>query len=136
MSLADAIKRTMDVRDVPTVEVARRMGQDYDRATFYRLATGVTTDPRLGTLIVLCRVLDVAPTELLHLAGCWPASDHPGDTLDLHLRAAFTQVQALPTAEKQRAATLIAALADAWDAPSAVKTAPAAAGNGQDEDAA
>ncbi len=86
MSLADAITRTIDVRDVPTVEVARRMGQDYDRATFYRLATGATTDPRLGTFIVLCRALDVAPTEFLHLAGYWPASDHPDDTLDLHPR--------------------------------------------------
>jgi len=135
MSLADAITRTIDVRDVPTVEVARRMGQDYDRATFYRLATGATTDPRLGTLIVLCRALDVAPTELLHLAGCWPASNHPSDVLDLHLRAAFAQVQALPTAEKQRAATLIAALADAWDVPSDVGTAPGATDSGQDEDA-
>ncbi len=134
MSLADAIKRTMDVRNVPTVEVARRMGQDYDRATFYRLATGATTDPHLGTLITLCRALDVAPTELLHLAGCWSASDHPGDTLDLHLRAAFTQVQALPTAEKQRAATLIAALTDAWDVPSDVETAPGTTdSSGQDE---
>jgi len=136
MSLADAIKRTMDVRDIPTVEVARRMGEDYDRATFYRLATGATTDPRLGTFIVLCRALDVAPTEFLHLAGCWPASDHPGDALDLRLRAAFAQARALPPAEKQRAATLIAALADAWDAPSDVGTVPVAAASGQDEDVA
>lgn len=136
MSLADAIKRTMDVRAIPTVDVARRMGQDYDRATFYRLANGATTDPRLSAFIVLCRALDVAPTEFLHLAGYWPASDHPDDTLDLHLRAAFAQVQARPTAEKQRAATLIATLTDAWDAPADVGMAPGPTDSGQHEDAA
>lgn len=138
MSLVDAIRQTMDVRAVSTAEVARRMGEDAHVGTFYRLANGATRDPLLGTFIVLCRTLDVAPTEFLQLAGVWAASEpeHPVDALDLHLRAAFAQARALPPAEQQHAVTLIAALTDAWNAPADGGTAPGAVDSGHDEDAA
>src|SRR5579875_4214759 len=86
MSLAEAIKETMNARGLQTAEVARRLGEGYDRATFYRLLNGATTEPRLGTLLGLCRVLEVSPTELLQLAGLWPYIERPVDVLDVRLR--------------------------------------------------
>ncbi len=75
MSLSEAIKQTMNARDLSTAEVARRLGEGCDRATFYRLLSGATTEPRLGTLVGLCEVLEISPTELLQLAGLWPQRD-------------------------------------------------------------
>jgi len=116
MSLADAIKQTMNARDLPTAEVARRLGEGYDRATFYRLLNGATTEPRLGTLVGLCEVLDVSPTELLQLAGLWPYRDRLADALDLRLRGAFAQLQLLPTDEKRRAARIVSCVVESWGA--------------------
>ncbi len=115
MSLADAIKKTMNARELPTAEVARRLGEGYDRATFYRLLNGATTEPRLGTLVGLCEVLDISPTELLQLAGLWPHRDRLADALDLRLRGAFSRLQALPNDEKRRAARIVGSIADSWD---------------------
>ncbi len=115
MSLSDAIKQTMNARDLPTAEVARRLGEGYDRATFYRLLNGATTEPRLGTLVGLCEVLEISPTELLQLAGLWPHRDRLADALDLRLRGAFSRLQALPNDEKRRAARIVGSIADSWD---------------------
>ena len=105
----------MEVRGWQTAEVARRLGEDYDRATFYRLLNGATTDPRLGTLISLCRALELSPTELLQLAGAWPYRDRAPDVLDSRLRGAFAQLRSLPIDEKRRAIRLVLAIAEAWD---------------------
>jgi transcriptional regulator with XRE-family HTH domain len=118
MSLSEAIKQTMNARDLPTAEVARRLGEGYDRATFYRLLNGATTEPRLGTLVGLCEVLDISPTELLQLSGLWPHRDRLADALDLRLRSAFARLQSLPTQEKRRAAKIVGCIADSWDAQS------------------
>src|SRR5579875_1832125 len=104
MSLKEAIRKTMDARGLPAAEVARRLGEDYDRATFYRLLNGSTTDPRLDTLIALCAALEISPTELLQLAGFWPYYDRLTDPIDLRLRDAFARLQVLATDEKQHAA--------------------------------
>jgi len=114
MSLADAIKQTMNARDLPTAEVARRLGEGYDRATFYRLLNGATTEPRLGTLVGLCEVLEISPTELLQLAGLWPHRDRLADALDLRLRSAFAQLQSLPNDEKRRAAKIVSCVVESW----------------------
>ena len=117
MSLADAIKQTMEARGLHTAEVARRLGEGYDRATFYRLLNGATTEPRLGTLLGLCRVLEVSPTELLQLSSLWPHHDRPADALDVRLRDSFAQLQALPLEDKRRAVTVVGCIADSWEPP-------------------
>jgi len=115
MSLAVAIKQTMLARGVTTAEAAARLSAEQDRATFYRLVNGATTEPRLGTLVQLCRALDTSPSELLELAGVW-APEAPGHASpdDLRLRGAFGQVRALPVAVQQRVVPLVEAVALAW----------------------
>jgi len=86
MSLSEAIKQTMNARDLSTAEVARGLGKGCDRATFYRLLNGATTEPRLGTLVGLCDVLEISPTELLQLAGLWPQRGRAADAQGVRLR--------------------------------------------------
>jgi len=116
MSLSEAIKQTMNARDLSTAEVARGLGKGCDRATFYRLLSGATTEPRLGTLVGLCDVLEISPTELLQLAGLWPQRDRAADAQGVRLRRAFARVQALPPEDKRRAIAVITSVADGWDA--------------------
>jgi len=116
VSLAEAIKETMDARGFQTADVARRLGEGNDRATFYRLLNGTTTEPRLGTLLGLCRALEVSPTELLQLAGVWPYIERPPDSLDVRLREAFAQLQSLPLEDKRRAVSVVACVAASWEA--------------------
>jgi len=112
MSLAHAIAQTMQAHGLKTAQVAERLGETQDRATFYRLLNGTTTEPRLGTLVQLCIALQTTPSELLELAGVW-SPDTPGRAGpdDLRLRQAFGQVRALPADGKQWATPLVAALA-------------------------
>jgi len=112
MSLAHAIKQTMQAHALTTAQVARRLGMEYDRATFYRMLNRTTTEPRLATLVQLCIALETTPSELLELAGVW-SPDTPGRAGpdDLRLRQAFGQVRALPADGKQWATPLVAALA-------------------------
>lgn len=105
----------MNARALPTAEVARRLGEGYDRATFYRLLSGATTEPRLGTLVGLCQVLEVSPTELLQLAGLWPYRERPVDALDLKLRDSFAQLQLLPAEDKRRAVSVVSCIVETWE---------------------
>jgi DNA-binding Xre family transcriptional regulator len=115
MSLATAIDETMRARGLRTVELAKRLGLEYDRATLYRMLSGATKEPRLGTLVQLCIALETSPSELLELAGVWAPGVPGGATAeDLRLRGAFRQVRALPMATQQQVAPLIEALATAW----------------------
>ncbi len=123
MSLATAIKAAMGARGLRAAEVTKRMvdGDDTwnDRTTFYRLLNGATPDPRLGTLITLCKALEVSPTELVQMAEVWPYHDRPTAPIDLALRAVFAQMQTLPAAEKRRVAALVAHIAEAYSTHSA-----------------
>jgi len=115
MSLATAIDETMRAHELTAAGVARRLGLEQDRATFYRMLGGRTKEPRLGTLVQLCIALETTPSELLELAGVW-SPDTPGQATpdDLRLRGAFGQVRALPMAMQQRAVPLVEALATGW----------------------
>ena len=115
MALAEAVKEIMEARGLRTADVARRLGEGYDRATFYRILNGATTEPRLGTLVGLCRVLEVSPTELLQLADLWPYRERPVDTLDLQLRNAFAQLRLLPFEDKRRVVSVVSCIAEAWE---------------------
>ncbi len=116
MSLAHAIRQTIQARELTAAEVAGRLGEAQDRTTFYRTLNGETKEPRLNTLVQLCIALDTSPSELLELAGMW-SPDTPGRVGpdDLRLRQAFGQMRALPMEGQQWAAPLVAALATALD---------------------
>jgi len=115
MSLATAIRETMLARGLRTVELAKRLGLEYDRANFYRMLNGATKEPRLGTLVQLCIALETSPSELLKLAGVWAPGVPGGATPDdLRLRGAFGQVRALPMDMQHRAVPLVEALATGW----------------------
>jgi len=114
MSLAHAITQTMQAHALTTAQVTERLGETQDRAPFYRMLNGATTEPRLGTLVRLCIALETTPSELLELAGVW-SPDTPGRAGpdDLRLRQAFGRMGVLPQDGKQWAAPLVAALATA-----------------------
>jgi len=71
MSLAHAIKQTMQAHNLSTAQVATHVGMEQDRAAFYHMLNGVTTEPRLATFIQLCITLGTTPSELLELAEVW-----------------------------------------------------------------
>ncbi len=114
MSLAQAITQTMQAHGLKAAHVAERLSENQDRATFYRLVNGATTEPRLGTLVQLCIALETTPSELLELAGVWsPKTPGHAGPDDLRLRHAFAEIGALPMDGKQWAVSLVAALATA-----------------------
>ncbi len=114
MSLAHAITQTMQAHDLTSATVAARLGETQDRATFYRMVNGATTEPRLATVVQLCIALETSPSELLELAGVWsPDTPRRAGPDDLRLRAAFGQLRALPADGKQWVVPLVAALATA-----------------------
>lgn len=114
VSLAEAISQILAARGLRHEEMARRLGDNRYRGPFYRLMTGRTTDPRLGTFIDVCLALEVTPTELVQLAGLWPHKDREPDALDSTLRAAFARLQALPTEDKRSAIRLVSGIAEGW----------------------
>ncbi len=114
MSLAHAITQIMQAHDLTTAQVANRLGETQDRATFYRALSGATKEPRLGTLVQLCIALETNPSELLDLAEVRsPGTPGGAEPLDLRLRQAFGQMGVLPTDGKQWTAAVVAALATA-----------------------
>src|ERR687886_3037539 len=132
MALAEAVKEIMEARGLRTADVARRLGEGYDRATFYRILNGATTEPRLGTLVGLCRVLEVSPTELLQLAELWPHRERPVDTLDLQLRNAFAQLRLLPFEDKRRVVSVVRCFGGALGAKPEQAAAKRNTGGGRD----
>lgn len=117
MSLAQAITQTMQAHGLKTAQVAERLGETQDRATFYRMVNGATTEPRLLTLVQLCIALETSPSELLELADVWsPTTPGHVGLDDLRLRQVFGQLRALPVEGKQWTVPLVAALATALTA--------------------
>jgi transcriptional regulator with XRE-family HTH domain len=93
MSLTDAIARLAAARGMTPAEVA-----DSGRRTpsaLYRILSGQTTDPRTSTLLELCQTLRTSPGELLGLAGLVEPAASEVTTIDVALRQAFREVQAL-----------------------------------------
>jgi DNA-binding Xre family transcriptional regulator len=114
VALAEAIKEIMEARGWRPGDVARRLGGEYDRTAFYSVLKGATPEPRLSTLVVLCRALEVNPTQLLQMAGLWPYRERQVEPLDLQLRAAFAQLRVLPFDDKQRVVAIVTCLARTW----------------------
>ncbi len=63
MSLAHAIAQTMQAHRLTSAQVAERLGETRDHATFYRMVNGATKEPRLGTLVRLCIALETTPVQ-------------------------------------------------------------------------
>jgi transcriptional regulator with XRE-family HTH domain len=114
VALAEALKEIMEARGLRPAEVARRLSGEYDRATLYSMLKGDTTQPRLGTLVALCRALELSPTELLQRAELWPYRERSEESLDLRLRAVFAQLRVLPSDERQRVVAIVSCLAARW----------------------
>jgi len=115
MSLATAIKHTMLAHGLTAAEVSKRLGEEQERATFYRMVNGATKEPRLATLVRLCIALETNPSDLLELAGVWsPETPGYASPDDLRLRGAFGRVRALPTDTQQRVVPVVEALATVW----------------------
>lgn len=114
MSLAEGLARVMASRGLTTRDVLQRLGQQRDRATFYRLLSGQTENPRLDTLLSLCTAMDTSPNELLDQAEVFPQRPRSADPYDLRLRIAFRRLQALPPETKAVATTQILLLIETW----------------------
>jgi len=66
-----------------------------------RVLRSVTRDPRISTLIHVCRLIDVDPTQVLTRAGMWPASMSSGGSGrsaadEDRLQATYRRCAALP----------------------------------------
>jgi transcriptional regulator with XRE-family HTH domain len=114
MSLAEGLTRVMASRGLTTRDVLKRLGQQRDRATLYRLLAGQTENPRLDTLLSLCTAMDTSPNELLDQAEVFPQRPRSADPQDLRLRMAFRRLQSLPPDAKALAITQVVLLAETW----------------------
>jgi transcriptional regulator with XRE-family HTH domain len=85
MSLRSAILGILDARSSLPAEMADRMGTR-DRATFYRVVSGDTADPRVSTLLEICAVFAIGPSDLLQLAGLYRQDEPRAGIIDLELR--------------------------------------------------
>ncbi|MBI4498520.1 MAG: helix-turn-helix transcriptional regulator [Chloroflexi bacterium] len=85
------------------------------RSAVYRILAGKSTDPRLSTVLAICEVLGVSPTELAQLAGLYPRVERRSASWDLRLRQAFGTIQALDPEVKGLAITLVEATVDVLD---------------------
>ena len=66
-----------------------------------RVLRSVTRDPRISTLIHVCRLIDVDPTQVLTRAGMWPTSTSGGGSARSaeegdRLQATYRRCAALP----------------------------------------
>ena len=112
MSISKAIRDLIEARGLRPVEVADRLEGTRNRATFYRLVSGNTNDPRASTLVGVCNALAISPNELLQLAGRLPFRERSPNLLDVELRQAFGEVQNLNDDDRRLCLTILRGLID------------------------
>jgi transcriptional regulator with XRE-family HTH domain len=95
MSIGTAVRDVIEARGLRPAEIADRVGGTRNRATFYRVLSGETSDPRVSTLLEICSALTISPGELLQLAGLYQAQERPLKLIDIELRQAFGEIQQL-----------------------------------------
>ena len=110
MSLSEALQELLDARGWRPAELITRVSGTRNRATFYRLLAGETPEPRLTSLVKLCNVLAVSPSELLRLAGMLEDQRHPPALVQVELRQAFGELQDLNDEDRQLCLALMHAL--------------------------
>jgi DNA-binding Xre family transcriptional regulator len=94
MSLAEAIAGLARVRGMKPADVVEATSTR-NPASLYRILSGETEDPRISTLLELCRTLHTDPGELLGLAGLVEPAAGEVTTIDVALRQAFREVREL-----------------------------------------
>jgi transcriptional regulator with XRE-family HTH domain len=112
MSIGKAVRDLIEARGLRPAEVADRLGGKRNRATFYRLLSGETTDPRVSTLLEICYALTTSPSELLQLAGMLQYQERSMDLIDVELRQAFGELQALNDDDKRMCLAMLRGVID------------------------
>jgi transcriptional regulator with XRE-family HTH domain len=112
MSIGKAVRELIEARGLRPAEVADRLGGKRNRATFYRLLSGETSDPRVSTLLEICNSLTTSPSELLQLAGLLHYQERSLELIDVELRQAFGELQALNEDDKRVCLAMLRAVID------------------------
>jgi transcriptional regulator with XRE-family HTH domain len=112
MSIGKAVRDLIEARGLRPAEVADRLGGKRNRATFYRLLSGETSDPRVSTLLEICNSLTTSPSELLQLAGLLHYQERSLELIDVELRQAFGELQALNEDDKRVCLAMLRAVID------------------------
>jgi hypothetical protein len=106
MSIRAAVLAILDARGSLPAEVADRLSTR-NRATFYRVLSGGTMDPRVSTLLEMCNALAIGPSDLLQLAGLYGSETRQLRLIDVELRQAFSEIQQLDEDGKRECVTLL-----------------------------
>ena len=112
MSIGKAVRALIEARGLRPAEVADRLGGKRNRATFYRLLSGETNDPRVSTLLEICSSLTTSPSELLQLAGLLTYQERSLKLIDVELRQAFGEMQQLEDEDKRLCLALLRSVID------------------------
>ena len=112
MSIGKAVRDLIEARGLRPAEVADRLGGKRNRATFYRLLSGETNDPRVSTLLEICSSLTTSPSELLQLAGLLQYQERSLKLIDVELRQAFGEMQQLDDEDKRLCLALLRSVID------------------------
>ena len=112
MSIGAAVLDLIEARGWRPAEVADRLDGTRNRATFYRILSHNTGDPRLSTLLEICRALTISPSELLQLAGLCADEGHRLKLIDIELRQAFGEIQQLDDDDKRVCMALLRGVID------------------------
>lgn len=112
MSIGKAVRDLIEARGLRPAEVADRLGGKRNRATFYRLLSGETTDPRVSTLLEICHSLTTSPSELLQLAGLLHFQERSLELIDVELRQAFGELQSLSDDDKRLCLATVRSIID------------------------
>jgi transcriptional regulator with XRE-family HTH domain len=112
MSIGVAARDVIGARGLRPAEVADRLGGVRNRATFYRILSGETRDPRTGTLLELCSALAITLDELLQLAELYRGEGHQLKLIDVQLRQAFDEAELLDDDDKRLCLALLRAVID------------------------
>ncbi len=112
MAIGKAVRDLIEARGLRPAEVADRLGGKRNRATFYRLLSGETNDPRVSTLLEICNSLTTSPSELLQLAGLLHYQERSFKLIDVELRQAFGELQSLNEDDRRRCLAMLRGLID------------------------
>ena len=112
MSIGKAVRDLIEARGLRPAEVADRLDGKRNRATFYRLLSGETNDPRVSTLLEICSSLTTSPSELLQLAGLLTYQERSLKLIDVELRQAFGEMQQLEDEDKRLCLALLRSVID------------------------
>jgi len=121
MAIAEAVRELIEARGLRPAEVADRVEGKRNRATFYRVLSGDTYDPRVSTLLEICNALTTGPSELLQLAGLLQYQERSLMLIDVVMRQAFGEIQRLDEEDRQLCLALVRSVIDLRAQPTEVR---------------